>query len=239
MRPVDLAKAFGISSNTLRNYEARGAIPPAERTASGYRVYREEHAAYLRCLQALAPGFGPDVAAEALRRVRSGDAQGAFWLLKGREAALFRDRKRAEEAFETFRAQAGGAGGEAAGKRTFTIGEAAELAGVAPSAIRYWEKEGLLRPDRREANGYRTYSRSEVWLMACIRALRSLVYSVDTVRLRRAVAALRADEPDRIGRLAEEVMAHLDRMNAAQARGVHALYGLCRRLKLVEGGEEG
>ena len=35
----ELAKELGVTSKTLRHYEAKGLVPPAERTAKGYRTY--------------------------------------------------------------------------------------------------------------------------------------------------------------------------------------------------------
>ena len=35
----ELAKELGVTSKTLRHYEATGLVPPAERTAKGYRTY--------------------------------------------------------------------------------------------------------------------------------------------------------------------------------------------------------
>jgi MerR family transcriptional regulator, copper efflux regulator len=38
----DVAKRSGASRKAVRLYEARGILPPARRTASGYRVYSSE-----------------------------------------------------------------------------------------------------------------------------------------------------------------------------------------------------
>ena len=37
-----LAGSLGLSADTLRYYERLGLLPPAERTAAGYRVYGED-----------------------------------------------------------------------------------------------------------------------------------------------------------------------------------------------------
>ncbi|HYH33363.1 MAG TPA: MerR family DNA-binding transcriptional regulator, partial [Pseudonocardia sp.] len=58
LRPVDLAREAGISAQQVRNYEAAGILPPAPRTASGYRRYAMEHVDALRTYRALVPGFG-------------------------------------------------------------------------------------------------------------------------------------------------------------------------------------
>lgn len=43
LRPVDLARAAGLSAQIVRNYEAQGVIALALRTSSGHRAYNREH----------------------------------------------------------------------------------------------------------------------------------------------------------------------------------------------------
>jgi DNA-binding transcriptional MerR regulator len=38
MRPVDLAREHGLSTQAIRNYENAGILPAAERTVYGYRI---------------------------------------------------------------------------------------------------------------------------------------------------------------------------------------------------------
>lgn len=47
----------------------------------------------------------------------------------------------------------------------YTVGEAAKMIGIAPSAIRYYEKEGLLPQAQRTKSGRRMYCESDLeWL---------------------------------------------------------------------------
>ncbi|MEV1206601.1 MerR family DNA-binding transcriptional regulator, partial [Microbispora rosea] len=48
MRPVDLAREHGLSTQAIRNYEDAGILPAAGRTAHGYRTYTPLHAHALR-----------------------------------------------------------------------------------------------------------------------------------------------------------------------------------------------
>lgn len=50
LRPIDIARKLNISTSTLRHYESWGMLPPVQRSASGYRIYTEEHAAYSSAL---------------------------------------------------------------------------------------------------------------------------------------------------------------------------------------------
>jgi DNA-binding transcriptional MerR regulator len=53
------------------------------------------------------------------------------------------------------------------------ISDLAAKAGVTVKAVRYYESQGLLRPDR-QANGYRTYTEHDVMVVREIKALLSL-----------------------------------------------------------------
>ena len=54
------------------------------------------------------------------------------------------------------------------------IGEAARSAGLDPSAIRFYEAEGVIPPPVRSESGYRNYSEVDVDLLRFVRRLRSL-----------------------------------------------------------------
>jgi DNA-binding transcriptional MerR regulator len=46
-----LAKAAGVRPDTVRYYERQGLIPPADRTASGYRMYGQDMVGRLRFIR--------------------------------------------------------------------------------------------------------------------------------------------------------------------------------------------
>jgi MerR family redox-sensitive transcriptional activator SoxR len=62
-----------------------------------------------------------------------------------------------------------------------TIGEVAHRSGFPPSALRYYEREGLLRAVR-TSGGQRRYERSVLRRLAFIRAARTIGVSLDEVR---------------------------------------------------------
>ena len=61
LRPVDLARAHGLSTQAVRNYEAAGILPQADRTPHGYRTYTPRHAdaLVLRAAQAYEHATAP------------------------------------------------------------------------------------------------------------------------------------------------------------------------------------
>ncbi len=63
-----------------------------------------------------------------------------------------------------------------------TIGEVAARAGLAASAIRYYEKAGLLPVPSRSPGGYRLYSDAHLKRLSFIRRARALGFSINEVR---------------------------------------------------------
>jgi DNA-binding transcriptional MerR regulator/quercetin dioxygenase-like cupin family protein len=57
--------------------------------------------------------------------------------------------------------------------RAHRIGEAARLVGVSPSALRLWERQGLVRP-KRSGRRYRLYSAADLDRLRRIQAMRTL-----------------------------------------------------------------
>jgi MerR family transcriptional regulator, redox-sensitive transcriptional activator SoxR len=66
-------------------------------------------------------------------------------------------------------------------KDLLTIGEVAHRSGLPPSALRYYEREGLLRTTR-TSGGQRRYERSVLRRLAFIRAARTIGIGLDEVR---------------------------------------------------------
>ncbi len=93
LRPVDLARGHGLSTQAVRNYEEDGILPAADRTRHGYRTYTPLHAQALRAFLALAPGHGHRAAASIMRAVNGGEAEEAFRLIDEGHAQLLDDRR--------------------------------------------------------------------------------------------------------------------------------------------------
>lgn len=62
------------------------------------------------------------------------------------------------------------------------IGELARRSGIAPSAVRYYEKLGLLPPPRRSESGYRSYAGGAVDRLAFIRSAQAVGLTLAEVR---------------------------------------------------------
>ena len=163
LRPVDLAREYGLSAQAVRNYEGEGILPTAGRTPSGYRVYTPLHAGALRAFVALVPAHGHRTASDVMRAVNAGDVDTALALLDGSHAQLLRDRETLTAVEAALRDLASSEPEEVPSRRgTIFIGGLARQLGVVPATLRKWERAGLLDPGRDPETGYRVYSPADV-----------------------------------------------------------------------------
>jgi DNA-binding transcriptional MerR regulator len=225
-----LAKQFGISPNTLRNYETNGFIPPAKRAANGYRMYTNLHAAYLACIQAMAPGFGMDVTSEVLHSLQRNQQDHALWIVRENEVSLYEEKRRLETLMQKIQ-QYVEENKVFSFKKLLTIHEVSKQTGVRKSTIRYWEKAGLLTVERDPANTYRRYSEAHLFKIRLLQVLQKSVYSEETVALKQSIAALDQNNMAHMMQLAEHVWIYLNRVNESQMKGIYYLYKLLQLIK--------
>ncbi|TDC45174.1 MerR family DNA-binding transcriptional regulator, partial [Actinomadura sp. KC345] len=92
MRPADLAREHGISTQAVRNYERDGFVPAAERTRSGYRIYTETHAAALRAYLSLVAAHGYAAGGQIMLAVHDDRLDDALTAIDRSHDQLLRDR---------------------------------------------------------------------------------------------------------------------------------------------------
>ena len=182
LRAVDLAATVGISVQQVRNYVESGVLPPAGRTASGYRIFTTEHARALD--RGAAIGRGARLESYPGDHVGGarGDLPAALAALDGGHAELDRERaeiRRVLGAFETVLASPPAA--RPAPRRAARIGEVAALVGVRTSQLRLWEQRGLLRPRRTPGTNYRVYDEAELRAAQVIALLRRGAYPFEII----------------------------------------------------------
>ncbi|WP_278265656.1 TioE family transcriptional regulator [Nocardia sp. AG03] len=93
LRPADLAREHGLSTQAVRNYEEAGFLPAADRTPTGYRIYTATHAAALRAYLALIAAFGHATAGAIMRALHDDDLDKALTMIDRGHAQLLRDRE--------------------------------------------------------------------------------------------------------------------------------------------------
>ena len=98
------------------------------------------------------------------------------------------------------------------------IKQASEQSGVSAPNIRFYEKEGLLTPARRQGNDYRDYTAGDVRTLKLIRMLRMLDVPLPTIK-----AVLRGEQPLQQALQAQQTVLE---QQARASGGSHAV--LCR-----------
>ncbi|MCX5205209.1 MerR family transcriptional regulator [Streptomyces sp. NBC_00237] len=201
LRTVDVAAATGYSVQQVRNLERLGVIPPAVRSANNYRHYGPVHVQALRAYRALALAAGPVAARRLLAAIRSGTLADAAAAIGEVHTGLAHERAealRAREALRAIRAELTSYESTSYGTATSTTYETAEsgdderdsmtiteLAGalrVRPSTLRFWEQEGLVRPERVTSLRARRYGLPAIRAARIVAALRGAGYGVPAVR---------------------------------------------------------
>ncbi|MFI5494029.1 TioE family transcriptional regulator [Actinoplanes sp. NPDC051859] len=177
LRPIDLAREHGLSTQAVRNYEADGILPAAHRTPHGYRTYTPRHAQALRAFLALLPGHGHPTATSIMQAVHRADIAAALHFIDESHAQLLDDRRtlRAVEAALTDLAPAGPTRGD-----TF-VGPLARRLGIRPATLRTWETAGVLRPTRDPHTGYRVYTEADIRDALLTHQLRRGGYLLDQI----------------------------------------------------------
>ncbi|MEU2287647.1 TioE family transcriptional regulator [Streptomyces sp. NPDC013178] len=184
LRPVDLARGHGLSTQAIRNYEEAGILPAAGRTPHGYRTYTPLHARALRAFLALVPGHGHPTATSIMRAVNQGAVDEAFRLIDESHAQLLDDRRTlqaVERALRGLDPTAASHPGTASGPDGTFIGPLAEKLGIQPATLRKWEHAGLVRPRRDRRTGYRVYDETDVRDARLVHQLRRGGYLLEQI----------------------------------------------------------
>ncbi|MFJ3310045.1 MerR family transcriptional regulator [Streptomyces sp. NPDC086549] len=184
MRPADLAREHGISTQAVRNYERDGFIPPAERTRSGYRIYTEVHAAALRAYLSLIPAYGYSVGGQVMNALHNDDLDDALTLIDRGHSQLLRDRDTLDavrKAVDHLTAESDTASDPSVDPGTRTIGELARRLRVTPATLRNWEGAGILAPARDPVTGYRVFHASDIRDAELAHLLRRGGYPLDHI----------------------------------------------------------
>ncbi|GAA1952170.1 MerR family transcriptional regulator [Kitasatospora viridis] len=216
MRTVDVAREAGCSVQQVRNLERDGVLPPATRTATGYRAYGAVHLRSALAYRALAAGAGPTGAKEIVRAAHRFPASPTvFALLDAAHARLHAERVELESAKEAARAISGEPIEDVRASDSMSVSELAAALGVRPSTLRHWDAEGLVVPDRDPVRGVRRYAPAQVRDARIVHQLRKAGYRI---------ASLRALVPElRHARRSEDLAAALTARDAALAARSRAL----------------
>jgi DNA-binding transcriptional MerR regulator len=223
----ELARIAGVSPQQIRNYEDFGLFPPVPRSANGYRVYSERHLDALRATRAMADaGYSQTQALEVMQAIRSGDVATVLERIDARHAGITSQRSTLARTLAEIRLLVNEMddrpGPMTRRREALRIGEAAREVGVRPSALRFWETEGLLQPSRDPASGYRLYDRREVQRLRVVALLRNAHYGFATIRS--VLDEFAAGQPDKALRVVEQRRQAIAAASRACARATAALW---------------
>ncbi|MEU5373719.1 TioE family transcriptional regulator [Streptomyces sp. NPDC005951] len=184
LRPVDLARRHGLSTQAVRNYEAAGILPAARRTAHGYRTYSPLHADALGSFLALVPGHGHATATGIMRAVNRDEPAEAFRLIDESHAQLLEDRRTldaVERALRDLRPGAVPAPDDGTAHGALFVGPLAGRLGIRPATLRKWERAGIVSPRRDPRTGYRVYDAADIRDAALAHQLRRGGYRLERI----------------------------------------------------------
>ncbi|WP_416565920.1 MerR family transcriptional regulator [Nocardia testacea] len=184
LRPADLAREHGLSPQAVRNYERAGFLPAAERTAGGYRIYTEVHAAALRAFLALVAAYGHALAGRIMTELHAGDLDAALKLIDRGHQQLLRDRETLDtvrRAIAHLPTERESAPDRSRASTDRTVGELANHLRVTPATLRAWETAGILTPGRDPGTGYRIYRASDIRDAELAHLLRRGGYGLDRI----------------------------------------------------------
>jgi DNA-binding transcriptional MerR regulator len=225
-----IGRLVGYSTQQVRDLERLRIIPPAERAANGYRRYGERHLVAARAYRSLAAALGPVPARRLLPTLVGSTVDVAAEQIDDLHAALARERSRVREALRGLEVAIEESGAVFADDDALTIGELAQALDVRASALRHWEREGLIHPLRSPASAARTYGARAITEARIVAALRAGGYGIPPIarileQLR--TQALTADAQ----RILAERLADLSRRSVALLAAAGELHALLDGLR--------
>jgi len=182
LRTVDVARRAGYSVQQVRNLERDGVLPPATRTAAGYRRYGEIHLHSALAYRALAAATGPVEAKRILRAVHACPVSEALALLDAAHARLDRERTDLQLAKEAAAAISAEPIDDVRPSDAMSVSELAAALGVRPSTLRHWDAEDLVVPDRLAPRGTRRYTPAHTRDARIVHQLRTAGYRIEPLR---------------------------------------------------------
>jgi DNA-binding transcriptional MerR regulator len=182
LRTSELARRSGYSVQQVRKLEREGVLPPTGRTSSGYRQFGDLHVHALQAYRALAVALGPVEAKRLLRGIRTAPRDDTLAALDAAHAGLVAERAELATARAAARYIADEPIASASPEDSLSVGELATALGMRTSALRHWDAEGLVTPDRDAGVRVRRYSPEQVRLARIVQQLRTTGQSVAAVR---------------------------------------------------------
>ncbi|WKG04075.1 MerR family transcriptional regulator [Mycolicibacterium sp. HK-90] len=228
-----MAAETGYSVQQIRDLERLGVIASAVRAGNGYRQFSAAVVGEVRAYRDLAHAVGPVEARRTMRAIRMVPPGEAVALVCSLHTQIDRGREQALVARRALEAIQGEAETEAAPVETdaMTITELSRALGVRASTLRFWEKQGLVKPERidRQTGSARIYPVEAIREARITAALRAAGYRIPDVQ--RTVAAIR--DLDDVSRSLEALDT---RLNSITDRTLSLLRAAATLAQIIESG---
>ena len=184
LRTRDLALAGGISVQQVRNYEASGLIPQAQRSPVGYRLYTHHHLTALKTVKSMVRGYGWPRTSAIMQALHRGDLSAALAMIDERHAEQARKRLQMEQTLSALHLLVAGSASppRASHSQKLRVGAAAKQVGVRVSALHFWEQQGLLHPVREQNSHYRLYDEHQMRRLRFVALLRDAGYPLTVIQ---------------------------------------------------------
>lgn len=223
---AEVGREVNYSTQQVRDLERMGIIPPAARGANGYRRYGGAHVVALHAYRALAAAIGPVPARRLMPTLLRISIDEVAERIDDLHADIARDRAHVREALRGLDAVLADDDAVFDERDAMTIGELADALDVRTSALRHWEEEGLVVPDRITRTRARRYRARAITEARIVAALRTGGYPLPPIA--------RVLEQLRLHGLTAEARALLDqRLSGLTLRSIALLEGAQRLQTLL------
>ncbi|MEU4014350.1 MerR family transcriptional regulator [Microbacterium sp. NPDC028030] len=219
-----LGAVAGYSTQQVRDLERLGVLPPAERASNGYRRYGPRHESALLAYRAMATAIGPVPARRLMPELVVASVDRAAERIDVLHAEIAAERSRVTEALRGLDVALDEADDAFDEGDAMTIGELAQALGVRPSALRHWEREGVVHP-LRSVSSVRSYGSAAITEARIVAALRAGGYTIPAVS--RILVEVRAHaHTGEVQRILAERLAALTRRSVALLAAAGHLHAL-------------
>jgi DNA-binding transcriptional MerR regulator len=174
------------------------------------------------------PAFDLTFIAKVMAKVKEGHIDEALWIANKAQADLWNEKLTYKKTVEMLLHTKF----DTSNTKELNIGEISKETGIPVTTIRYWEKAGLLFPERNKENKYRIYTNEHVRQVLTLNAIK---LSVQTHRLKHFFRTMKEtyeafDYSNRedIERFLDNIHVQLNQMNRSQIKSISSLYKLCQ-----------
>ncbi|MBW6411189.1 MerR family transcriptional regulator [Clostridium weizhouense] len=188
-KTIELAKMFNLHSNTIRFYESIGYISKAKRKLNGYREFTDKHVLQLKiCRHILGYRYTNSHIRDIGKLIITSAAKGN--LIEGKQYAhdyikiIENEIALAEKTSQSLHKWAGlkhDIGNSNNIEKLYTRKEVACLLGVTSEAVRNWERNDLIKSDKRGNKKEVLFNKIDLDRIRIIYMLRQTGYSMSAI----------------------------------------------------------